>query len=659
MIHELLLHLWNNPAIVGEGDENNYSNLFELPQFLHPGEHKLLHKIIEIAANYHKIVSYVNNVLGQNQSELEPTLTENSSNQLYLKAFCNGIQSVLEDYREEILRLENMFLEHPRLSLTFVLSSVDKYRGVFGILQAIIRQVQGENLKGCLLLNSLHKYVNCGVEEYEEATNKVIKCINTVFYQHLCNWIIYGDLVDPCNEFFVCDGNVPDENFLYPEQGNGGETISIRSKICRPPNVRKFFINWNMLPMFITEDCAESILFMGRIVWIVRNKPAVTEKISDYQTKFKKDVWEGRDMEYYLKIQALNAQNFNAVEFRKTLEECRIKLTKHLWSLMLEEGNLTEHLTLIRDYYALGRGELFQQFLSVSAASLADIPADSIMHHINFVFQETARKIYGENDKSYSRFELDSPSIEISRVNPWQRLQLNFEITWPLHIVFHPQVMALYNKLFSFLLRLKKTQINLHKVWSSHTFSQQMIDRRVWMLRQNLMFLVDNLQYYVQVNVIEAQFSLLLKAVKTANEFEDIIKVHQEFVVNLLSKAFLLMPDESQKSGSKHRLYQMPALQNNVPSKVYDVIIKLLELCDQFCLAASTWKGEITEADLEGLEAFQKKTDTTIESLLIVLYTLHEKVSGGHLLQLLLHLDFNKYFSKNRMDLNLTNILKF
>jgi gamma-tubulin complex component 4 len=66
----------------------------------------------------------------------------------------------------------------------------------------------------------------------------------------------------------------------------------------------------------------------------------------------------------------------------------------------------------------------------------------------------------------------------------------------------------------------------------------------VWTLRQHLLFLVNNLQYYLQVDVIEAQFSVLLKAVENANEFEDIIKVHHEFVSNLLAKTFVLTPDE-------------------------------------------------------------------------------------------------------------------
>lgn len=72
---------------------------------------------------------------------------------------------------------------------------------------------------------------------------------------------------------------------------------------------------------------------------------------------------------------------------------------------------------------------------------------------------------------------------------------------------------------------------------------------------------------------------------------------------------------------------------------------------------ASTWETNLTESDLEELECFQKRSDVAIESLLYVLYSLHEKVSGSHLLQLLLHLDFNRYFSKNKTDMNLTSAL--
>ncbi|XP_019758234.1 gamma-tubulin complex component 4 isoform X2 [Dendroctonus ponderosae] len=656
MIHELLFNLWNNPGNTVVTDDSDWRHLFELPQFLHPGEESLLQLIMQIGMDYHRITTFTNQVLYPNSSEqAEGHNGVSAQSGFYLKAFCNGVQEVLEDYRKEIISLEGRFLDYPQLSLTYILGSINKYKVLFSELKSMIYRIRLENLQGCLLMSGLHKYTICGIDQIKTAADRVIKSVNVVFYQHLRNWIIYGDLLDPFNEFFICDGQVSDENFLYPEQlALSSLPVSSKRKIRNPPPVRKFYINWDLVPSFISEDSAESILFMGRIVWIIRNQPKNDEYAADLQTKFRKDIWEGKDREYCYKIQALCEKSFNAINFRMVIEECRTKLTKTLWSIMLKEGNLVQHLHLIREYFALGRGELFQQFLAVADANLKDIEQDSLMAHLNTLFHDTARKIYGENDKNYLRFELSSSATELLKTRLWHSLQLNFQIEWPLHIFFHPEVMIFYNRFFCFLLRLKKTQINLFNLWSNHTFSKQKISSGVWALRHNLMFLVNNLQYYMQVNVVETHFSILLKAVKRAGEFEDIIKIHHEFVTNLLVKSFVLEPEESQNSTIKHRLYQLPALQHNVPSKVYNVIIKLLELCDEFCATASTWNAELTEPELQELRSLEKRAEIAIETLLLVLYTLHKKVSGGHLLQLLFHLDFNRYFSKNKADLNLS-----
>ncbi|KAJ8962678.1 hypothetical protein NQ318_001074 [Aromia moschata] len=592
MLHESLFYLWNSP----NGDileKSEWTHMFELQEFLHPGEQKLLQIIVDIAMDYHQIAAFIKRILHQmpraeglrelttSTERTEVEIPDRPSG-LYISAFCSGVHKVLEDYRKETIRLEDMFLQNPELSLTFILSSIERYRYLFQELLSMIHVIEKDNVHGCLLIGRLHKYVNCGMEQIETAADLIIQSINTIFYRHLCNWIIYGDLVDAFGEFFIIDGKTADENFLYPEQ-------LIESLL---DSVRKFYINWGMVPLFISEETAESILFMGRIVWIVRNDPKSSSN-DNYQIKYRRDIWEGKDMEYYKKVQALESQTFNNMEFERVIEECRVKLTKYLWSVMLDEGNLTEHLQLIRDYYALGRGELFQQFITVAENHIKDTTSDSVVQNLNFIFHETARKIYGKT----IRHILNSSSLLIQMCR----------IKWPLHIVFHPKVMELYNKLFRYLLRLRKTQIDLHKLWAEHVSGKQRIDTRVWTLRQNLMFLVNNLQYYLQVDVIEAQFSLLLKAVQNANEFEDIIKVHHEFVSNLLAKTFVLTPDEEHTYKNKHRLYQIPAIQFDVPSKVYNVIIRLLELCDEFCLVANTWNTELTEPEIEELESFQKK----------------------------------------------------
>ncbi|XP_044265603.1 gamma-tubulin complex component 4 [Tribolium madens] len=612
MIHETLMYLLDN-------SDTSLCKLDELQEFLHPGESQLLQTIMEISSSHNCIVSFCKRI-------------HDTPHGLYIEAFANGVLEVLGAYRGEIAQLEESFLQNPQLSLIYIRSTLEKYKLLFDVIISVIRVVEGDKLHGCLLMGRLHKYAYCGVECITEAAKKITYCFNSIFYRHLCNWVIYGELVDPHGEFFIKDDQCWDEDFLYADQSEVSN---------RPPPVRKFTIVWPMVPIFVTEDTAESILFMGRIVWIVKNHQRKTDH---HHSPHKPDVWEGKDVEYYRKIQSLERQIFDQMEFQNVIEECRIKLSKYLWSLMVDEGDLKNHLRLIRDYYGLGRGELFHQFIET-----AENQTNS--QNLNIIFRETARKIYGENDKTYLRFEL---SKDKTSVNPWSKLQLNFEISWPLHIIFNPKSMELYNQLFCYLLRLNKTQIHLHKLWHSHMSGKQVIDRRVWTLRQHLIFLVNNLQYYLQVDIIEAQFSLLLKAIENANEFEDIIKVHHKFISNLLAKTFILTPDKSHTYQNKHRLHQIPAVQFNVPTEVYNVIIRLLELCDSFCIVAATWQPKLTEPEVTEFQQFQKRTDTIVDSLLFILSRLHERANGRHLLQLLHQLDFNRFFSRNKLDFNLT-----
>lgn len=82
---------------------------------------------------------------------------------------------------------------------------------------------------------------------------------------------------------------------------------------------------------------------------------------------------------------------------------------------MLDEGNLINHINLIRDYYMLGRGELFHQFITETENHLKNLKSDMTASSLNYIFYEAARKIYGEKDKTYLRFELNLADTDTSK----------------------------------------------------------------------------------------------------------------------------------------------------------------------------------------------------------------------------------------------------
>lgn len=67
-------------------------------------------------------------------------------------------------------------------------------------------------------------------------------------------------------------------------------------------------------------------------------------------------------------------------------------------------------------------------------------------------------------------------------------------------------------------------------------------------LRNNLVFIVDNLQYYLQVDVLESQYAVMEANMKSTRNFEDIQKAHSIFLANVMSQTFLLSNGTGKKN---------------------------------------------------------------------------------------------------------------
>lgn len=63
---------------------------------------------------------------------------------------------------------------------------------------------------------------------------------------------------------------------------------------------------------------------------------------------------------------------------------------------------------------------------------------------------------------------------------------------------------------------------------------------QIFQLRHKLMFLIDNLQYYLQADVLESEFSVLMDAICRSRDFEHFQRAHTIFQANILSLCFLL-----------------------------------------------------------------------------------------------------------------------
>ncbi|KAJ4427759.1 hypothetical protein ANN_25412 [Periplaneta americana] len=602
--------------------------------------------------------------------------TGNEPNGVYLQAFCNGLKEVLTPYDKDIVDLEEKALKDPYFPLLAIVSKVEEYSKLFEVLNYIIKQISEQNIHGCQILDFLHREMVANVDVVKESLKCIIQCCHFVFFKQLSSWLLYGQLIDNYAEFFIqrVSENARDQaaSTSASQASLSSQEISdsfseMRRSISEGSH--KYEIQYNMLPSYIIPSLAQKILFIGETILMFGCEPRDRSEAMFVTSKFVTSIWGDREVEFYRKLQNLQAmKNFSRTEFEKTVDEFRSCVTEHLWKFAVEEAELFQQLKLMKDFFLLGRGELFLEFIRKGSPVLQNSPVGTSTRDVNQAFHIAARKI-SINDDVIDKFSFTLPGkghVETDDIKgSWHLLILNYKVSWPLHLLFDDAVLDSYNHLFCFLLRIKKTQLELHDVWRSHMQSKtrwhvfhtsraalqgderpvpthttisvgslRKSDHAVWHLRNRLMFLVDNLQYYLQVDVLESQFALFQSAVQATKDFEEIQKAHALFQANILSQTFLLFDRGSSGSAAKS-------------NPVQSILAKFLDLCEKFCSKISSWGSSLKETELCELEMMVKEHECLVECLLQLLTSLSLHPCGSHLSQLLLRLDFNRWFSSS------------
>jgi len=127
--------------------------------------------------------------------------------------------------------------------------------------------------------------------------------------------------------------------------------------------------------------------------------------------------------------------------------------------------------------------------------------------------------------------------------------------------------------------------------------------------RGHMTFLVDNLQYYLMADVLATKISGLQAKLKDTNSFEEVKRLHEQFLAEVQASVFLHNP------------------------QVNKCLTGMMRTCLQFCSAEETSGLCLT---------FQRQS-----SLLIQLLTsLRSHLAPSSLAQLLTRIDYNRYFSR-------------
>jgi len=371
---------------------------------------------------------------------------------------------------------------------------------------------------------------------------------------------------------------------------------------------RGFLVSLENLPPGIELPAAEATLFIGRAVRVLSSprgafagKSLLPAEVAAAATAS-------------LRALAKNDGEFDRASFELVLETIRAPIAARLGRLVVANARLLDHLGALRAYFLLGRGDFFQTFFEEAAGLLRAPPRSSTAEaDMAAPFAQAALKSSAVNDPLASRFRLrfnpaergggdddvgasahfqprraaaaaaatttsgGGATARVPSFDGWDGLELDYAVPWPLGLILTKNTIARYNKLFQYLLRLKRAQLALDDAWcrlrrkgGGDAPGGSDADRRVQAdhvfygegvrggsrgrgrgerggafeacqrVRHDIAFLVNNWTTYLQVDVIESQFRRAATRIAEApDDFAEAQRAHRSFLAACTAQSFL------------------------------------------------------------------------------------------------------------------------
>lgn len=643
MIHDLLLACRShNPEQLGI---KAFNETTVIDQFIHPCEREIFMDIIKIIKVYQEVEQFTHS--SGRKSDTHGELPD-SLHGYYLLNLAKGIEMALEEYYAEIGRLEKYCLGNERNSLSYVYNALYAKFPLLVFMRNLITEIHVLNLRGCVLLHNLHQQCEHGDIQLEKAIKIIMKPVKNAFFSSLAHWLLFGVIDDVHSEFFI--------KFTPTDAVDGSSfsksaTCSLLSAEKNPEDyIWQYEVNMSQLPGFFSIVLAEKVLFVGQTVLVfkmgrnvkVKNKTdPLAAKLAELDSDDIYQLWSGRESEFFKMVVDLsNEDTINVFRLEKVIIDIKNYVSARLSEIAVNEVDLERQMGLIKDFFLLGRGEFYLEFCSQMVGTMETYREERFKNVTrSFELAATVTGITDDLDKfSLICQRSTAEPDDTSDFNFLQGLSLKYEYEWPLNLLFSPTTIERYNNIFRFLLIIRTYQYEIQRVWAKQTWRAKSAkdvpsNNKIITLRNYLMFFLNNMQYYIQVDVLESQFGILMNVIKSRSDFEVIQRAHTVFLANVLSHCFLLNESETQLNvtGSQNR------------NPIYGTLLKLFGICEKFAHMTQT---KDPSDDLEDeVDQLNESFGVQIASLIQLLVDVKSASCLGPLSQLLLRLDFNCWFS--------------
>ncbi|CAC5369535.1 TUBGCP3 [Mytilus coruscus] len=594
---------------------------------------QLVGKLAECGWLFKKIKSYVE------------TKTVDKTFGLVGQSFCASLHQELTEYYRLIAVLESQLHQEldQGIGLGFTgLSLRQLFVWTFDPLhrlKTLATVVDGcKGKKGGALSSSVYSYMLHGDPFIASLIKHILTMVAQPIYCTLVRWIYDGELEDTHDEFFVASDPTVKNDRLWHD---------------------KYSLRKSMIPNFVTTDQARRILLTGKSINYLRQVCKDTAPIKGREKSIEID----RNNAYVMFMQD------TTTEFQNIIDEAYKDTSLHLLDVLHEKYKFLDHLKAMRRYLLLGQGDFIRHLMDLLEEDLAKPAGNLYLHNLTGILETAIRATNAQFDDSDILKRLDVRLLEVSPGDTgWDVFSLDYHVDGPIRTVFTPECIIMYLRVFNFLWRAKRMEYILAMIWKNQISNARMLRaipeltgilHQCHVLAAEMVHFIQQVQYYINFEVLECTWDELLTKVKEAEDLDYIIAAHQKFLDTVTARCLL---DEQ----SREILTQLRT--------IFDLVIEFQAAQDNFYSEATQeldirrryehrrerrskegdWEVTDDEEEEEQLRriSFLKQIIPSTRARLTVLSQSYQDMVKQFLVMVTTHQDVSLRFLSFRLDFN-------
>nr|XP_036227794.1 gamma-tubulin complex component 2 homolog isoform X1 [Bactrocera oleae] len=490
---------------------------FMISEQIHNSLRDIAQEMLPLASYYTCIERFIQNA----------SLTECGQ---VLQAFSEALSSLIHDYYLLLAQLEAE-LNAGNLTVHKMLFYVRPTLNTMEVLAGVVSDILENELRGGQALTLLFNKISTltGDEESQKFVIQLTQLAAVPYMEILQLWVQKGVICDPQQEFLVEDNEVIRREEL-PEHYSADYWE------------KRYTIRRERIPCFL-EKVSDIILRTGKYLNVIRQcgKKVTPPQLMNLQ-------FSPTNQNHITVIQ-------NAYRFA----------SKNLLEVLLKENDLMGHLMSVKRYLLLHQGDFITQFMDACEDELAKNVDKVLPMTLENLLGLTLRLSSAKHDpyKDDVHCELLTYDLvtQMSKImnneeEYWlshDRLDLNglecfafrYEVKWPVSLVLNHIAISKYQMLFRQLFYCKHVERQLCKIWKENSiakkFSPQAAElyRSAFTLRQRMMNAVQNLEYYMMIEVIEPNWHIFIQNMNKVENVDEVLSFHQDFLDSCLKNCML------------------------------------------------------------------------------------------------------------------------